>query len=91
MAGEIRKRLTELSQAFDPKKLADEAYKHFRDKTPVRTGNARRNTTLKGDEIQANYPYAARLDQGYSPQAPQGMTKPTEQFIQEYIKKQTRS
>lgn len=90
MAGEIRKRLTELSQAFDPKTMAQEAYKHFRDLTPVRTGNARRNTTLKGDEIQANYAYATRLDQGYSSQAPDGMTRPTEQFIQEYIKKQAR-
>lgn len=90
MAGEIRKRLTELNRAFDPNKMAKEAYDHFKKVTPYRTGNARRNTKLQGDEIQAQYPYAARLDQGYSPQAPQGMTRPTEQFIQEYIKKQAR-
>lgn len=91
MAGEINKRLTELTKALDPKKMAKEAFNHFKGITPVRSGNARRNTRLQGDEIQANYPYAGRLDKGYSSQAPDGMTKPTEKFIQEYIKKQTRS
>lgn len=91
MAGEINKRLTELSKALNPEKMAKEAFNYFKDITPIRSGNARRNTRLQGDEIQAQYPYAGRLDTGYSPQAPQGMTKPTEKFIQEYIKKQTGS
>lgn len=89
MAGEINRRIKYLEQALDPNKMAAAAFKHFRDVTPVRTGNARRNTRLSGDEIQANYPYAGRLDAGSSSQAPDGMTKPTEKFIQEYIKKQT--
>lgn len=90
MAGEIKKRLDALNQAIDPNKMAQEAFNYFRDITPVKTGNARRNTRLKGDEIQANYPYAGMLDSGSSRQAPDGMTKPTEKFIQEYIKKQTK-
>lgn len=91
MAGEINRRITELEKAFDPKRMAAEAFKHFRDITPIKTGNARRKTKLNGDEIQANYAYAGKLDSGSSSQAPDGMTKPTEKFIQEYIKKQTRT
>ena len=65
-------------------KLPEEAYKFFKAQTPIRTGNARRNTKLDkvNDEIVADYPYATKLDEGYSKQSPQGMTKPTEKFIQ---------
>jgi hypothetical protein len=55
--------------------------------TPIKSGNARRKTTLKGNSIQANYPYAQRLDEGYSKQAPKGMTKPWEQWLQKYLDK----
>jgi hypothetical protein len=72
----------------DPKKLAKEAYNYFVAITPIDSGNARRNTSLKGDEIHASYPYAKRLDQGWSKQAPGGMTKPTEKFVGEYIRKE---
>lgn len=61
--------------------LPDEAYKVFVKETPVRSGNARRNTKLNGKKINAEYPYANRLDQGYSKQSPDGMIKPTEEFI----------
>jgi hypothetical protein len=88
MAGEIVKRINELERALDPNNLAREAYDYFRRETPVRSGNARSRTRLQGNEIQADYPYAQRLDEGYSSQSPQGMTKPTDKFIQEYIKKQ---
>jgi hypothetical protein len=90
MSGEIVKRINQLQKALDPNNLAREAYDYFKDITPVRSGNARRSTSLQGDEIQADYAYAQRLDDGYSPQAPRGMTKPTEKFIQEYIRKQTK-
>jgi len=93
MAGEIIKQINELERALDPNNLAREAYDYFRNITPiaeVNGGNARRNTNLRGNEIQARYPYAQRLDEGWSKQAPQGMTKPTEKFIQEYIKKQVK-
>ena len=64
-----------------PKKV----YTFFRAHTPIRSGNARKNTVLKGDEIQANYPYAKRLDQGWSKQAPDGMTKPTAEYHQRLV------
>jgi hypothetical protein len=53
-----------------------EAVTEFRELTPVRSGNARRKTRLSGNEIQADYAYAQRLDKGWSQQAPQGMTRP---------------
>lgn len=62
--------------------IAQDAYVFFERETPIRTGNARRNTQLKGNEIQANYAYAQRLDDGYSRQAPRGMTEPTERYIE---------
>ncbi len=63
-----------------------EAYQEFVDETPIRTGNARRKTRLQGKTINANYPYAKRLDEGYSKQSPDGMTKPTEAFIKKRVK-----
>ena len=90
MSGQIVKRINQLEKALDPNNLAREAYDYFRGITPIRKGNARRSTRLQGDEIQADYPYAQRLDDGYSPQAPRGMTAPTEKFIQEYIRKQAK-
>ena len=90
MAGEINKRLDLIKDVYNEKQIASEAYKHFKSITPVRSGNARRSTSLRGSEIQASYPYAQRLDQGYSSQAPDGMTKPTEEFIREYISKELR-
>ena len=63
-----------------------EAHKEFVALTPVRSGNARRNTTLQGDTIQARYPYATRLDEGYSRQAPRGITRPWEAWFRKRIK-----
>ena len=90
MSGAIVKRINELEKALDPNNLAKEAYDYFKRETPIRSGNARRSTRLQGDEIQADYAYAQRLDAGYSSQSPAGMTKPTEKFIQEYIRKQAK-
>lgn len=67
-------------------KLPDEAYDVFRKETPIRTGNARSKTRLRGDVIDANYPYAGRLDDGYSRQSPRGMVKPTTQFLRKRIR-----
>jgi hypothetical protein len=90
MAGEINKRIQKLQTDLQSKKLAAAAYKFFRDSTPIRSGNARRNTHLTQDTIQADYPYATRLDNGYSPQAPAGMSKPTDQFMKDWIAKHGR-
>ena len=62
-------------------KLPQQAYDVFKKETPIRTGNARSKTKLVKNEIQANYPYAKRLDEGYSRQSPKGMIEPTEKFI----------
>lgn len=68
-------------------KVPEGAYKIFRSHTPIRSGNARSKTRLEGTEIQANYGYATRLDNGYSNQAPDGMTKPTEAWLKRTLDK----
>ena len=67
-------------------KLPREAYNVFEDNTPVKTGNARRRTRLQGEVIKADYPYATELDDGKSRQSPEGMTKPTEEYITKRVK-----
>lgn len=88
MSGEINDRLNKLKTTLDKKVLAKVAYNKFYSTTPIRTGNARSNTDLRNNLIEANYPYADRLDEGYSKQAPRGMTEPTIEYVQRYIKSQ---
>lgn len=72
----------------DLDKLPAQAYNFFVKITPKDTGNARRKTKLSRNKtIEANYPYAKPLDEGWSKQAPQGMTQPTEQFIKAQLRK----
>jgi hypothetical protein len=59
-----------------------QAFTFFKAHTPIKTGNARSRTVLKKDTIVAGYAYAQRLDDGYSRQAPDGMSRPTEAFVQ---------
>lgn len=66
--------------------LPDEAYNVFYKETPIRTGNARSKTRLRGDTIDANYPYAQRLDDGYSRQSPRGMILPTMQYLRKRLR-----
>jgi len=66
-------------------KVPGEAYTFFRAHTPIKTGNARSRTVLRNDTIVGAYPYAQRLDQGYSKQAPDGMSKPTEAYIKKRL------
>lgn len=73
-----------------PNELLLKGTKYFRDATPVRSGNARRNTFRKGDTIKADYAYAQRLDDGYSRQAPNGMTDPTIDYIQRELDERLR-
>jgi hypothetical protein len=82
--------MSQVSKMFDEaekvaKTLPKETYDYFVDSTPIRTGNARRSTSLRGNTIDANYAYAERLDEGYSRQAPKGMTGPTEKFLEKRI------
>jgi|DEB0MinimDraft_12_1074336.scaffolds.fasta_scaffold02350_7 hypothetical protein len=79
-ADTMTKSLTAMAAAFDV--IPEQAYKYFVSVTPKRSGNARKKTTLKsGESIQANYPYAVPLNSGSSKQAPDGMTKPTLEYI----------
>ena len=80
-------RLEFIAKNITSKQLTDVAYPVFVANTPIRTGNARRRTVKGTDEIDANYPYAQRLDNGWSRQSPQGMTKPTIAAVQAYVKK----
>ena len=63
--------------------ISTDAYDYFVAQTPIKTGNARRNTDLDKpkDTIYADYDYAGRLDAGASRQAPNGMIEPTQRFI----------
>lgn len=67
--------------------VPNQAYNYWESQTPVRSGNARRSTVLQGKTIKAKYPYAQRLDEGYSKQAPKGMSEPTTKFVTALLKK----
>lgn len=79
------------SQLQQLAEIPEKAYRYFRDITPKRSGNARRRTKLERGSregqnvIVADYPYAQRLNDGYSKQAPQGMSEPTERYIQRLV------
>jgi len=60
-----------------PKDSMKKAYPFLKNKTPVRSGNARNKTKLNDNKIRSNYAYAGRLDEGWSKQAPSGFTEPT--------------
>jgi hypothetical protein len=66
---------------------------YLRNKTPIDQGNARNRTKRQGLTIRSKYPYAGRLDEGWSKQAPNGFTEPTidelERLIDNYIKRVT--
>lgn len=72
----------------------EDTYDFFKKKTPVKGGNARRNTKYKETNTKASiigdYPYSGRLDAGYSKQAPRGMTKPSLKELEKIITKQFR-
>jgi hypothetical protein len=72
----VKKKIAQLN------KVPAQAFTFFKAHTPIRTGNARSRTVLKKDTIVAAYPYAQQLDDGRSRQAPDGMSKPTEAFVQ---------
>lgn len=71
----------------DLEDLPEDAYQYWRKITPKRTGNARRRTSRKKNTIRAKYDYATYLDQGSSKKAPQGMSKPTEKFLNKMLRK----
>lgn len=68
-----------------PTDVVAEAGDYFKRITPKDTGNARSRTSTKKTVIEADYAYAGRLDEGYSRQAPQGMTEPTMKKMEKIV------
>ena len=70
-----------------PEQSVVKAGAFFKDKTPIRTGNARSKTKteVRRTRINADYPYAGRLDEGWSKQAPKGMSDPTIAYLEQVI------
>lgn len=85
IASKLNRKVNDLQQ------LAQKGHRHFKSITPKRSGNARRKTVLNRNNIEANYPYAVRLDQGWSRQAPKGMVKPTIDYMRKLVHKIMRS
>lgn len=81
----IERRIAKLNKALP--KIVDAAYDKFVDETPYKTGNAKSKTRQVRNEIRADYPYANRLNEGYSRQSPEGMTEPTIKEIRNIVKK----
>lgn len=81
----IKTRLERLER--DVGKIKDFAADEFRKITPIRTGNARSKTNRINAGVEAAYPYANALNDGFSRQAPQGMTAPTVDKISDYVRK----
>lgn len=81
----IKTRMDRVQREID--KVKDFAHTEFRSITPVRTGNARRNTRRTQAGVEAGYNYANRLNKGHSKQAPDGMTKPTVEAIQAFVRR----
>lgn len=74
----IQKELEQL-----PREAADQWVRE----TPVDTGKARRSTSLVNkNTIWARYPYAKRLNEGHSKQAPDGMVPGTERFLRRRLR-----
>lgn len=73
------------------KPIPSKAYQYFKGVTPIKTGNARSKTTFvertNGGTIRGDYPYANRLNDGYSKQAKNGMTEPTIREIRRMVRR----
>jgi hypothetical protein len=80
-------RLRYLEKNITSKNMVDVGYPVFLDNTPIKTGNARRHTSKNSSQILADYPYATRLDHGWSRQSPKGMVQPAIRAMRAYIQK----
>lgn len=83
-------RIKTIEKAIDVESLAKEGARYLRSITPIKTGNARRNTTAEGNEILANYNYAGKLDEGASSQNRTGMIEPTLEHLRNEIIKRAK-
>lgn len=82
----FKKRLEKLDEV--PELSMKNGHIFLRNKTPIRSGNARNKTKRKDLIIRSNYSYAGRLDEGYSEQAPEGFTEPTINYLEQFIETQ---
>ena len=83
---QFNKQMSKALHALDD--LPEFAETTMKAKTPIRKGNARRNTELRGNRVVADYPYAQRLEDNYSPQTKgQGIIAPTEAAIQREVER----
>lgn len=81
---QFNKQMSKALTALDD--LPEFAQQAMKSNTPIRSGNARRNTNLRGNTVIANYPYALRLEDNYSTQTEgKGIIAPTEQDIQREV------
>ena len=75
-----------LNALDDLPEFAEQAMRANTPKARVNGGNARRNTNLRGNTVVANYPYAERLEDNWSPQTRgKGIIAPTEAAIQKEV------
>lgn len=86
---QISPRLSAIRKELKP--LPKKTYNFFVQKTPIDTGFARRSTkfenTQTGGRIAGNYDYVNRLNEGHSRQSPNGMTKPSINYLRQNIRK----
>lgn len=88
-SSQVKKLLNDLDSIADD--VMKDATPYMKSKTPIRSGNARRNTKQKDKTtILADYAYADRLDNGWSDQAPGGFTDPTIQYIEQLVDRKLR-
>lgn len=64
---------------------AGEFYKKSTPVAPKNGGNAQSKTSTKDNVITADYGYAARLDEGWSKQRPQGMSTETVEVFESRV------
>ena len=69
--------------------MMHELYPEVKRNTPIRSGNARNKTRFNSskNQIKSGYPYAGRLNEGWSRQAPEGFTKPSIKKLPGIIRK----
>ena len=70
-------------------KLSKDSLEKFKSLTPIKTGNARSKTRLESNnsKIVGDYPYAGKLDKGWSKQAPNGIISPFTAWFKQQLKK----
>ena len=87
---EVREMYDELKDM--PEFVMEKTYPYLKSRTPIASGNARNKTRLEQNKsvIGSRYPYADRLDTGWSKQAPRGFTEPAIDELENLVNDQIR-